>query len=205
MRHQCLIYDGSPAKYLPGLAATIIERLKTNHRCFYLDSPPMVAGIRSYLAAAGLDVASETEKGALVLSSDQTHLTDGRFDVDRMLEMLETAIEKARADGYDGLWATGDMTWELGSERGLGKLLAYECALEDLFRRQPSLSGICRYHSGSLPPHAVRAAFATHRSIYINQTLARLNPYYNSEDPARCASTGRLDRMLVWLQQEAEG
>jgi len=69
-RHQCMIYEGSPAKHLPGLAQVIREKLRANNRCLYLNSPPMVAGIRSYLAADGLDVALEVNNGSLILPSD---------------------------------------------------------------------------------------------------------------------------------------
>ena len=100
-RHQCMIYGGSPAKHLPGLAALMYGKLKTNRRCLYLNSPTMVAGIRSYLAAAGLDVAHELEKGALVLSSEQSHLTNGRFDVSTMLGMLVDAVDRALKDGLE--------------------------------------------------------------------------------------------------------
>ncbi len=71
-----MIYEGSPAKHLPGLSQLIKEKLRANHRCLYLNSPPMVAGIRSYLAAAGIDVAEEVKNGSLVLSSDSGHLVD---------------------------------------------------------------------------------------------------------------------------------
>jgi hypothetical protein len=73
-RHQCLIEEGCPAKHLKGLAALVASKLNANHRCLYLNSPPMVPGIRSYLAAASLDVPTEVEKRALILSSDQQHL-----------------------------------------------------------------------------------------------------------------------------------
>src|SRR5579871_2494962 len=116
-RHQCLIYEGSPARHLPGLAALIIAKRKENYRCLYLNSAPMVAGLRSYLAARGLDVAREVEQRSLVLSSEQDHLSNGRFDGERTLEMLAKSVEEALADGYEGLWASGDMTWELGSEQ----------------------------------------------------------------------------------------
>lgn len=42
---------------------------------------------------------------------------NGVFDVARMLGMLADAVNDALAHGYAGLWATGDMTWELGSEK----------------------------------------------------------------------------------------
>ncbi len=61
-RHQCLIYEGSPSRQLPALAAVIKRKLDEGHRCLYLNSRPMVAGMRSYLAAIDIDVLSVTAK-----------------------------------------------------------------------------------------------------------------------------------------------
>jgi MEDS: MEthanogen/methylotroph, DcmR Sensory domain len=145
-RHQCLIYEGAPSRQLPALAATIRHRLGANYRCLYLNSPAMVAGMSSYLAAQGIDVAHEVSKTSLVLSSDQSHLSAANFDVKQMIGKLEYAIVQALRDGYQGLWATGDMSWEFGAERNFQKLFEYERQLEELFRRQPLLCGICQYH-----------------------------------------------------------
>ncbi|MBV8842279.1 MAG: MEDS domain-containing protein [Bryobacterales bacterium] len=203
VRHQCLVYEGSPAKHLRGLAAVTIAKLKDNNRCLYLNSPPMVAGMRSYLAAAGLDVAEAVRQGALVLSSSQNHIVNGAFDVDNMLDMLEAAVKQALKDGYRGLWATGDMTWELGPKNGLGNLIAYECGLEDLFHQYPSLSGICQYHIDTLPPSAVDKALRTHRSVYINEMLSRLNPFYGVDDaPAPVESADTHKEMVGWLRAQ---
>ena len=130
-----MIYEGSPAKYLPGLATTIGEKLAQNIRCLYLNAPAIVAGIRSYLFAAGVDVNCEVNRGALALSSDQAHLSEGRFDIDKMLAMLEKAISTALNDGHVGLWAAGDMTWEFGLEKNFAKLREYEIGLEELFQK----------------------------------------------------------------------
>jgi hypothetical protein len=105
-------------------------------------------------------------------------LAHGHFDADRMPQSLEGAVRDGLRDGYQGLWATGDMTWEFGSRREFRKLLDYEWKLEDLFRRQPCISGICQYHIDTLPQDAVRSGLLAHPSIFINETLSRLNPYY---------------------------
>ena len=118
-RHQCLIYEGAPSRQLPAVAAATLDKLQQNYRCLYLNSPPMVAGMRSYLAAAGVDVAHEVGKASLVLSSGREHLVGGHFDVERMMHTLEDALHQALADGYRGLWATGDMTWEMGQKKEL--------------------------------------------------------------------------------------
>jgi len=138
----------------------------------------MVAGMRSYLAAAGIDVVREVDQGSLVLSSDRAHLENGRFNAARMLHVLEDAVQAALSEGYAGLWATGDMTWELGPEKETRALLEYEWKLEEVFRRLPCLSGICQYHVDTLPENVARAGLLTHRSVFINETLSRLNPNF---------------------------
>ena len=198
-RHQCMVYRGSPLEHLPGLARLIVEKLKTNNRCLYLNSPSVVAAIRSTLQAAGLHVAREVKKGSLVLSSATDHLFEGRFDAERMLRMLTSAVDQALSDGYQGLWATGDMTWELGGEESFEKLLAYECGLEVLFRSRPALSGICQYHQDTLPEESLQVALLKHRAVFINETLSRVNPFYSRmESPLpRKRSTPRLNKKML--------
>jgi len=177
-RHQCHIYDGAPSRHLPALAAVIHQKLKENYRCLYLDSPPMVAGMRSYLAAAGVDVTHEISKTALVLSSEQNHLEDGLFDIDKMMRTLEHALNQALSDGFAGLWASGDMSWEFGPANDFSKLLEYEWRLEQFLRDHPQMGGSCNYHVDTLPREVVRRGFLSHHSLLVNETLSLMNPLY---------------------------
>lgn len=177
-RHQCLIYEGAPSRHLTSLAALMQQKLNENYRCFYFNSPAMVAGMRSYLAATGIDVVHAAETASLVLSSDLKHLVDGRFDVDRMMSTLKDGLGQALNDGFDGLWATGDMSWEFGPQKDFSKLLDYEWRLEELFRENPALGGVCQYHADSLPREVLRQGLLTHPLIFVNETLSRINPHY---------------------------
>lgn len=188
---------------MPALSAVMGQMLGANYRCLYVNSPAMLAGMCSYLAARGVDVGDELSKGALVLSSDQSQLYGGGFDVERMLATLEEAVVQALKDGYEGLWASGDMSWEFGSEKNLPKLLRYERRLEDLFRRQPRLSGICQYHSDLLPQAVLRHGLLTHRGLFINETLSRINPHYVESEsiPDEGAMTLKLDETITKLKE----
>lgn len=177
-RHQCLIYDGAPTRVLPTLAATAQKQLRNNYRCLYLHSPSMVRAMRHRLSLMGTDVARETASGRLVLTSEQQHLIDGSFDVDRMMQSLEEALHQALQQGCAGLWATGDMTWEMGPEWDFSKLLEYEWRLEEFFQQHPEMNGICQYHVDSLPWMATRRALETHRSIFFSDGLQLDNPHY---------------------------
>lgn len=200
-RHQCLIYDGAPSRMLPALAEATRQKLQANFRCLYLNSAPMVAGMRSYLAALGVDVSQEIAQGSLVLSSEQGHLVDGRFDVDRMILTLDDALKQALSDGYAGLWATGDMSWEMGPEKDFAKLMEYEWRLEEFFQSHPQLSGICQYHAADIPQEAMRQGLALHPWVFLNQTLSIVNPHYTHADapsPA-AASPAEMDLLLEQL------
>jgi hypothetical protein len=178
-RHSCLIYEGSPSRHLAALASVIQKKLNENHRCLYLDSQPMVAGMRSYLAAAGVDVAEESARKRLVLSSGRDHLIDGRqFDLVRMMQSLKDALKQALDEGCRGLWATGDMTWELGPDKDFSKLVEYEWRLEEFFRENPQLGGVCQYHVETMPGRFLRQGVASHPAIFINETLSTINPIY---------------------------
>jgi len=202
-RHQCQIYAGPPSRQLPALAVTIQRKLEEGYRCLYLNSRPMVTGIRSSLAALGMDVGHEVAQARLILSSEPVTSVGGGFDVDRMLSMLENALDQALNDGYKGLWAAGDMTWEFGHEKNFVKLLEYEHRLEDLFCRRPELCGICQYHQDTLPPEVARQGLLTHRTIFINETLSRMNPHYVRPElsNAQMTQNPQIDQMIVALCQ----
>jgi MEDS: MEthanogen/methylotroph, DcmR Sensory domain len=87
-------------------------------------------------------------------------------------------VDQALNEGYAGLWATGDMSWEFGPKKDFSKLLAYEWRLEELFSKHPTLCGICQYHKDTLPREIAHQGLLTHQAIFINDTLSRLNPHY---------------------------
>lgn len=198
-RHQCSVYDGSPSKSLPGLATTICRHLNEQYRCLYLHNSAMVTEMRSLLLSGGIDVTRLVTQGDLVLLSASDHLLDGQFHIERMVGMLRNAVNQALKDGYRGFFVTGDMSWEFGLEKDFSKLVEYEWQLEDLFREQPALSGICQYHVDTLPAEVLRQGLATHPSLYINATLSKLNPHYVKPEaftPEAC-NTPALDA-AIW-------
>lgn len=154
------------------------QHLELGYRCFYLNSEPMIAGMRSYLAALSIDVESGMRDGSLVLSSEQSHVVDGRFDSAKMIQSLEDAVASALEDGYAGLFATGDMSWEFGRNKDFSAPVEYEWRLEDLFQRCPQLSGICQYHADSFPHDVVRNGVRTHQAVFASETLSVIHPHY---------------------------
>jgi len=177
-RHRCFVYEGAPSSSLNPLAKTLCQKLNAGYRCMFLNSAPMVAGMRSCLASLGVDVQHELRRGSLITSSEREHLVDGVFSIGKMISSLEEALSLALIDGYKGLFASGDMTWEFGSEKNFAKLVKYEWRLEDFFRKHPELCAICQYHVNTLPPDIVRQGVMTHPAIFVNETLSMVNPRF---------------------------
>lgn len=176
-RHKCLIYDGDPAEQLPVVVPLLKDGLETNWRCLYLGSPEMVQMVDTALAGQGVDTGRATARGALILSSDRSHLSGGTFDPTAMIDGLRALIDAAVRSGFEGLCATGDMRWELGDDDNFDRLLEYEARLEQVFHELP-LRGICQYRRDVIPAPAVRDALLTHRSAYIGDVLNRDNLFY---------------------------
>jgi hypothetical protein len=186
VRHQCLVYDGPPSRHLPALARTIAEKLAHDFRCMCFDTPTMIAGMRSYLAAEGVDVSSDIAQGRLILTSDRGHLVDGvHFDLTRMTAGLSGALDDTLNDGFNGLWCTGDIAWEFGPERDFSELLEYERQLDAFIEHHPNFGGVCQYHRDTLPSQAIEAGLLAHPRIYIDQTLSLVNPRFISRESFR--------------------
>src|SRR5579859_3008652 len=136
-RHKCLIYDGDASEQLPVVVPLLIDGLQDRWRCLYLGSPEAVHMVDAALGDRGVDTEREAKRGALVFSSDRSHLAGGRFDPQAMVDGLCASIDDAVRDGFEGLCATGDMRWELGTDGNFGRLLEYEARLERVFREKP--------------------------------------------------------------------
>lgn len=176
-RHKCLVYEGPASAQLPVVVPLLLDGLKDDWRCLYLGSPESVQMVDEALGAKGVDTEREKERGALVLSSDRSHLQSGVFDPTAMVTTLCSFIDDAVRDGFHGLCATGDMRWELGDERNFDRLLEYETRLERVFHEKP-LRGICQYHRDIVPHRAVRDALLSHRAAYVGSELHRENFFY---------------------------
>lgn len=201
-RHQCIIYAGAPSQKLPSLAVTMRQMMEDGYRCLYMNNVTMVASIISCLAVVGVDVEREIANNRLVLTSEPVCEGDD-FNVEQMLQKLEDALNEALKDGYKGLWASGDMTWEFGSEKNFEKLVEYEWKLETLFQKRKELRGICQYHSDTLPTDVMRRGLMMHRTLFINETLSLVNPHYINAALSFDGVTTNpvLDKMIAQLCQ----
>ena len=175
--HVCAIYDTAEEQL--GVAASFMaEGLKRRQRCLYTsEGEDSLARFRSSLQAAGVNVATAVERGALVLlGKDDAHLAGGSFDGERMLLMLQAGVEDALNDGFTAFRACGDMSWLLDDAPGSGEVVDYEALLNQTFQNVRAI-GMCQYDRQRLPAVLLDQALATHPSVVIGHQR-RSNPFY---------------------------
>ena len=180
--HVCTLF-ASPEEQLNAAIECIKSGLARNERCLYICCEHSVADFSTALCRAGIDVAAEEKRGALlIVTKDQGHLKGGRFEVDSMISLLEAAVKDALEAGFTGLCAAGDMSWVLDEAPGTDKFIEYEARLNTFYQSHRAL-GLCQYNRKTLPPAALDHCLATHRYVRMEDSILLENPFY--EEPGR--------------------
>ena len=179
--HICALYD-TAEEQLTVAAEYVAEGLRAGCRALYVaSSRAALARFRRALMDQHIEVVPMESRGALVLGiHDDFHLSDGRFDTERMLGLLNKAVEDALDDGFTGLRACGDMSWLLSDPPGAEQIIEYEALLNEFFHGVAA-AGMCQYHRGRLATDLLDHALATHSSVVV-AGRHKANPFY--EDPA---------------------
>ena len=180
--HVCTLF-ASPQEQLQA-AVEYIRGLSRGERCLYVCGEHHVDEFREALNEAGIAVAAEERRGALVLlTKDDGHLKGGSFDPDRMIAMLEDAVKDTLEAGFTGLRAAGDMNWLLDQAPGSERLAEYEARLNRFYESNRAL-GLCLYNLGTMPPSAIDDCLATHQYVRVDGPLLLSNPFYELPEKA---------------------
>ena len=177
--HICALY-GTSEEQAAVAAHYIADGLRHRERClFAADDAPALERFRAALAGEGIDVAdAEARTALIVLSKEEAHLVDGRFDCERILRTLSAGVEAALNDGFARFRACGDVSWLLDHAPGSEDLVTYEALLNEFFRSAHGL-GMCQYDRRRLPAGLLDHAIAMHSTIVVDG-LHKENPHYHA-------------------------
>ncbi len=181
--HVCTLFT-SPEEQLAAAVEYISAGLKRGERCLYVCCEHGVPEFRQALTEAGIDVAAEEKRNALVLlSKHDGHLKGGCFDPDKMISTLHAAVQDSLAAGFAGLCAAGDMSWLLDEAPGSEKVAEYEARLNHFYQTNRAM-GLCQYNRNKLPDAALDHGIATHAYIRMEGPILLENPFYEPPEQA---------------------
>src|SRR5438128_8199567 len=98
-RHVCAFFHNPDEEYRV-LLPFIKDGLERGEKAFHIVDPKLRAEHRLRLASAGIDVETAEKSGQFVLRNwADAYLRDGHFDQDRMLDLIQEAIDGCRQQG----------------------------------------------------------------------------------------------------------
>lgn len=198
--HVCTLFL-TPEEQLAAAVEYIRGGLERHERCLYVCGEHSPAQMRRTLRRAGVKVSAEERRGALILLTKfEAHLTGGYFNPDKMICLLEGAVQDALDAGFAGLCAAGDMNWVLDQAPGTEKLAEYEARLNCFYAAHKAL-GLCQYNRRTLPDHFLDDCMATHKLVRMEGPILLENPFYETPEQAarRTARTERVQERIELL------
>ena len=200
--HICALYE-TESEQLAVAAEYVTDALRLGARALYVaEDDAALDRFRTVLEYRRVNVSSVQKRGALVTKTHaDAHLAEGHFDAERMLKMLNDAVESALNDGFCGLRTCGDMSWLLKEPAGADQVVAYEAFLNSFFHGVCG-AGMCQYDRHRLPAHLIDTALATHTSAVVER-VHKPNPFYRppSIAMARAAGAGDVNWKLNRLRE----
>ena len=189
-QHICVLFE-TEQEHLAVAAGYIADGLRSGEQCLYGGhSAQALRQFHGALEDEGIDTAATIRRGALLTgTTGQLHLAGGTFDSERMLGLLNEAVETALNSGYKGLRACGDMSWLLDHPEAEEQVLQYESLLNGFFSGARA-SGMCLYDRRRLSARLVDHGIATHPTVVVEGEHTR-NPFYESPASAARRSPGQ--------------
>jgi signal transduction histidine kinase/CheY-like chemotaxis protein len=193
--HLCLIFDHA-AEQMAALLPFFRRGLAVAERCLYLADGRTTGRVERALKSAGIDVARERERGALVLlAGHDSFLQGGRFDPGAMTDLLRQAEQEALDDGWTGLRWAAEMSWCLGGEPGTERFLEFEALLNRFLAGSRSIA-LCQYDRSRFPAQVVHDILRTHPFAILGDEICP-NVFY--EPPEMVLGPTTLAERVGWM------
>jgi len=166
-RHICLFFVNQDEQWQM-MRPYLLEHLATGVPVLYIQDGTPPERLLELLRAEGLPVDELIARGLLrIIPPEQAYLLTGRFDAQRMLAYMESAILAALAAGYNRVFLTGEMTWSLPNAPGAEEMMHYEALLNPLVDKYPGSTIVCQYDMRRFDGPSLLDALLTHPSVHI--------------------------------------
>ena len=120
--------------------------LERGDRCICVVDEETRDGLQEVLRGQGVDVEAALASGQLsILTAEESYLSGGYFDPEKMVEFYEAALRTAIEEGYRVIRITGEATWALREYPGVERLMEYEAKVHKMLIRYPQIT-LCQYN-----------------------------------------------------------
>jgi signal transduction histidine kinase len=196
-RHLALFYQ-SPQNQLEVAATFVKHGLQTGNRCLYFVDTNARSTVERAFRTAGIDVERRVENGDLLIEQGTDAYRQADFDPDELITSLADACRESVADGYDGLWVAGELSWCFHTDLTYDHVVGFEADFDAACPDLP-VTALCQYDLNQFNDESVAKALWTHEQIIYRYRLCE-NPYYIPPSEYRSDGGGLLNARLMLEQ-----
>jgi hypothetical protein len=174
--HMCQIF-GEDEERLDALLKFLSSGLEAGERTACFTEKLDDARLARHLADHGLSRDELTESGAFSKAgTSDVYFQDGRFDPDRMLDLLRQFHRDSVAGGFPAARVIGEMTERVQHVPGGSRLMEYEARVSMLLKEVP-ITAVCQYDANAFDGATIMDVLKVHPMMVIRGTVVH-NPYY---------------------------
>lgn len=175
--HAALVY-WSREEYLGTIVPFLVDGLQSGDLVVHVAHDEPLPLIVQALESAGIDVATATAQGHLMLlTAAQAFAPEGRFDLEEATEGIKALIGAAQVAGARRVRFSVDLSYVLSGTPGIEDFMVLDArANEDIFPSYPFIC-ICAYNASRGVNSMVEDMFLTHPLVFV-RGIPLANPYY---------------------------
>ncbi len=165
-QHLCGLYQGEHQRK-EMLVPFLHQGLTAGQRALCIVDIRYAEVILGDLRDARTDPQEDLAAGRLcMLTPEQTYVSDGIFDPDRMIDLLRAQADRAVAEGYAALRLVCDMSWAMELPSTCERLIEYESKLNEFLRTSKCLA-LCLYDRRCFDPALLLDVLGLHPTVVV--------------------------------------
>lgn len=168
--HLCSVY-GESGEMLSQAVPYLKAGLLNGERCLYVADESTKEHILQALRFWGVDADLAMSRGQLTFWTRHDYRQPGAFDVNTMVSFIRRTLDKALADGHQGIRLAVEMSWTVNNGISDDDLVRWEDLINTLSFPDSKVSFLCQYNSRLLSSDLVAKAVRVHPVVILGQDI----------------------------------
>jgi hypothetical protein len=174
--HICLIYDSEDQRQKI-VSEYLAQGIKNGEIVSYFTDKTDSKTVLSWLSDQGIELQESEEMPKFrIAEADKAYCPNGTFEPEKMIESSKKRYQTAKAAGFRGSRASGEMSWALKGIPGSERIIEYESMLNSVKEDFPH-SGMCQYDARLFDGATLLKILQVHPYIFAHGQVVQ-NPYY---------------------------
>lgn len=176
--HLCFLYKDEQER-LELITDYFRQGLSNKELCIFATPYSKEQTVQDFLRY-DLDIGGALKNGdLLIFEMDSAYLPHGHFAADYMLGNVQSFINDAKAQGFNGLRTAGEMSWLASHPEAETEAIIYEHKVNTLDPVGFSFIGLCAYDSNDTSDELIEDLQKSHPTLFMGGSLVQ-SPLYTA-------------------------